>query len=161
MKHDHFKILISSCTTGKNVRWNGKNKLHKKITNWAEKHNVVLIPVCPEDLVFGTPRQPIRLIQVEEKIRVKKQNGDDVTEDLFSACKSIFESNPEATGFIGISRSPSCGINVGVKNLGRTTKAFMHTIRDFPTVEINQLKEESDFLSFLKRVRKFVGKNDF
>ena len=63
-----MKLLISACVLGEDVRWNGSNKLKKYVMDWAEKNSIELIPVCPENLAFGTPRPPIRLVQIEEKV---------------------------------------------------------------------------------------------
>ena len=54
--------------------WNGANKECDLITRWANELGLEIVPICPEDDLFGTPRGPIRLIQIGEKI----ESGDGV-----------------------------------------------------------------------------------
>ena len=146
-----MKILISACVFGKNVRWNGSNKNSEKIKKWARDNEIELVPVCPEDELFGTPRSTIKLIQIENEI-CAKMAGKDITGELDEKTKQLYERFPDAKGFIGIYGSPSCGISVGVKNLGKVTKGFMHKNADIPTVEIGQLKKDSQKEIFLNRI---------
>ena len=154
-----MKVLISSCVYGNKVRWNGSNKLHQEIVDWADRVGLELVPVCPEDELFGTPRRPIRLASVEGRT-VASMGSDDVYHLLVSKAQEIHSRHPDAVGFIGIAKSPSCGIAVGVRKLGTTIKAPMHAESEVPTVEINQLKTSRDPSLFLDRVvRYFVEKS--
>ena len=154
-----MKILISSCVYGNKVRWNGSSKLHKEIVEWSDRVGLELIPVCPEHELFGTPRKPIRLASVEGRT-VASMGSDDVYHLLISKAQQIHARHPDAVGFIGIAKSPSCGIAVGVRKLGTTIKAPMHAETGVPTVEINQLKTPRDRALFLDRVvRYFVQKS--
>ena len=49
-----MKILISSCVFGNRVRWNGTNRRSEEINEWAETMAYELVPVCPENELFGT-----------------------------------------------------------------------------------------------------------
>ena len=71
-----MKILVSSCVLGNNVRWNGSNKNSDSLNSWARENSIELVPVCPEDALFGTPRPPIRLIHVEGTTRFKMKDKD-------------------------------------------------------------------------------------
>ena len=115
--------------------------------------------MCPETKILGTPRPPIRLVYESEEIKAyaKKKN---IKRQLDSTCREIIKSQKDIVGFIGISRSPTCGISVGVKNLGRTIKGPMHDIPDFPTVEVSQIKSEEQRNIFLKRIKKFVNERN-
>ena len=154
-----MKILISSCLLGNEVRWNGAQKLNKKLLIWCEENNIELVPVCPENELFGTPRAPIRLVQIGEKTRAV-MSSKDVTDQLDEKCAEIFSLYPEAAGFIGIRGSPSCGISVGVKNAGKRTKGYMHKVAKIPTVDSNQLKKETQRVIFLKRLQRVQGKTE-
>ena len=44
-----MKILISACVYGEDVRWNGSNRHHQHIHDWAEEHGYELVPICPEN----------------------------------------------------------------------------------------------------------------
>ena len=154
-----MKVLISSCVYGNKVRWNGSSKLHQEIVDWADRVGLELVPVCPEDELFGTPRRPIHLASAEGRT-VASMGSDDVYHLLVSKAQEIHSRYPDAVGFIGIAKSPSCGIAVGVRKLGTTIKAPMHSEAGVPTVEINQLKTSRDRSLFLDRVvRYFVEKN--
>ena len=64
-----MKILISACVYGEDVRWNGSNRRHQHIHDWAEEHGFELVPICPEHELFGTPRSTIRLRAVDGEIK--------------------------------------------------------------------------------------------
>ncbi|MCP4626954.1 MAG: DUF523 domain-containing protein [bacterium] len=52
-----FKIGISSCLLGNEVRWNGGHKRDKYLTNTLGRY-VDYVPVCPEvEAGFGVPRE--------------------------------------------------------------------------------------------------------
>ena len=148
-----MKVLISSCLLGNNVRWNKQNKLNKKLLEWAESQGLELIPVCPEDELLGTPRPTIRLIQIEEKT-CAMHKGSDIMDSLRSKCKEIIDRYPDARGFIGIHGSPTCGIGVGVKNLGSVIKGVMHQECGKPTTQSNALRNERDKDIFIRRMKK-------
>ncbi len=148
-----MKVLISACLLGHNVRWNSGNKKNESIERWALESGISLVPVCPEDELFGTPRPPIRLIHIESETQAKMK-GQNISHLLNAKCEEIHRRHPDAAGFIGISRSPSCGISVGVKNLGRTIKGAMHKTTSIPTVEYNQIRSEKGKQAFLRRVIK-------
>ena len=150
-----MKILISSCVTGGNVRWNGANKKRHDILEWALENDIELIPICPEDELFGTPRQPIRLVQIEDKI-CAQMNRRDVAMDLKKKCKEILDRYPDAIGFIGIAKSPTCGMSVGVKNLGGFVKGAMHHVSFFPTTECNHMNNDYNKNTFLNRVKRYL-----
>jgi len=154
-----MKILISSCILGQNVRWNGSNKTDEGLIKWAKENGIELLPVCPENELFGTPRPPIRLIDVYGEIQAQMK-GEDVMGILDSKCQEIFKRYPDAVGFIGIANSPSCGVNVGVKGHGKTTKGSMHKISKISTIEINQLKNHNQRVIFLSRLDKHVNKSN-
>ena len=150
-----MQILISSCVLGNNVRWNAGNKADSDIREWADSHGFELVPVCPEDALFGTPRQPIRLHQVADQT-LAMMGERNVYPELVSKCREIFDLYPGAVGYIGIAKSPSCGISVGVKGAGRTMKAPMHSESSIPTTEINSMKTPAGRESFRKRVVKWA-----
>ena len=149
-----MKILVSACVMGQDVRWNGANKHCEDLSVWASKHGFELIPVCPEDFLFGTPRQPIRMIYEDQKITAKMGERD-VLPILSDCCEQIHKDHNDAVGFIGISGSPSCGVSVGVKNLGNFVKGQMHSHATIPSTEISQMRTEVQRDIFYKRVMKY------
>lgn len=152
-----MKVLISGCVAGLNVRWNKQNKAYEDIVGWAKRIGLELVPVCPEDELFGTPRKPIRLRSDDGKV-IAAMGSEDVYQELKDKAKEIHERYPDAAGFIGISRSPSCGMSVGVKGLGKTIKAPMHEYASIPSIDVNSLKSDRDKDIFLDRVVRYFTK---
>jgi len=150
-----MKVLISSCTLGKKVRWNGAHKHQPGIEEWAKENGIKLVHVCPENELFGTPRQNIRLIQIGNEVQAK-MGKEDVYGLMTSKSREIFDRHPDAIGFIGIANSPSCGMSAGVKNRGSVMKGPMHLQATFPTCEANQLKNEGGREVFLTRLYKYA-----
>ena len=148
-----MKVLISSCVLGNKVRWNKAHKKQDFIQDWAKENGIELIPVCPEDELFGTPRQNIRLLQIGEEVRAMK-GQEDVYSTLLAKSKEIYERHPDAAGFIGVANSPSCGMSAGVKNRGSTMRGVMHIESPVTSVEVNHLKSENHRESFLLRMSK-------
>lgn len=157
-RHPVYKILISSCVYGNNVRWNGTNRENDPIKVWAKENSFELIPVCPEDELFSTPRSPIRMTY-DSTIQAISA-GIDIYDDLIDKCEEIIARYPGAVGFIGIARSPSCGVSVGVRNLGKVIKGPMHMKAGFPTTEISSMNSEKNRDLFLSRIKKYIANND-
>ena len=151
------KVLISACVIGRNVRWSGGNKRYDKIKDWANENDIELVPVCPENDLFGTPRAKIRLRQEGEEVK-GIMKGKDIFPQLRDRCEQILLQYADAVGIIGIARSPSCGISVGVKNRGATMKAPMHASAPFPTTEINSLRTPQGLELFLRRIEKYESR---
>lgn len=149
-----MKVLISACVMGSDVRWNKQNKKNHQLIEWAEQSGIELVPICPEDELLGTPRDRIRLIQIDEKVCAHYRHQD-IMDRLEAKCREILQRHPDACGFIGIHGSPTCGISVGVKNLGTVIKGVMHRISHLPTVDSNVLKNEKNREVFLRRIRTF------
>ena len=152
-----MKILISSCVYGNDVRWNGTNRHHQEIHEWAEANGFELVPVCPEDELFGTPRSTIRLRAVDGEIKAFAGKKE-IYSQLQEKSQEIASRYKNVVGFIGISRSPTCGLSAGVKDLGRTIKAPMHQSLDCPTTEISSMNTEDNRQIFLERLRKYESR---
>ena len=147
-----MKVLVSACVFGKNVRWNGSNKISESVMKWAEDNEVELIPVCPENELFGTPRSTIRLVQIDNEI-VADMKSTNIMQQLDKKSIEILQRYPEAKGFIGIYGSPSCGISVGVKNLGNVVKGSMHKNATIPTTEAGHIGNSRSSKQFLDRLK--------
>jgi uncharacterized protein YbgA (DUF1722 family)/uncharacterized protein YbbK (DUF523 family) len=141
-----FKIGISSCLLGNEVRWNGGHKLDKYLTHTLGKF-VEYVPVCPEvEAGFGVPRESFRLVGDPDKPRlVTFKSKTDHTDRMVSwAEKRVRELEKEdLCGFIFKSDSPSSGmIRVKVYNekgmphkvgVGMFARAFM---AHFPLIPV-------------------------
>ena len=141
-----FKIGISSCLLGNEVRWNSGHKLDKYLTNTLGQF-VEYAPVCPEvEAGFGIPRESFRLVGDPDAPRLItfKSKTDHTDRMVTWAKKRVRELEKEdLCGFIFKSDSPSSGmIRVKVYNekgmphkvgIGIFARAFME---HFPLIPV-------------------------
>lgn len=108
--------LVSACLLGINCRFDGKNKLNKKILRLCKREGC--LPVCPE--IFGglsIPRVPCEIINGEGKdvlkgkARVLGQDKKDYTKYFLKGAREVLK----IAKIFGIKaailkeNSPSCG----------------------------------------------------
>ena len=104
-----MKVAISACLVGKSCRYDGTDNLNEALLKKLQ--DAELIPFCPEDDAFGTPRPTMDLIQKEECIEaVSNQSGEILSLPVRSYAKLFFDKYPDIDLFIGKDRSPSCGV---------------------------------------------------
>lgn len=107
-----MKIGVSSCLLGNACRYDGSGaKDHFVVEELARYFE--LIGYCPEEPVFGTPRDTIRLVEIENKIRVHiGKNGEDVTDKIENSSIQFAKKAKadELCGFVLKSKSPTCGM---------------------------------------------------
>lgn len=106
-----MKIGISGCLLGELCRYDGAGSKDLYVTSLMKYFTFV--SYCPEAAVFGTPRETIRLVDVDGKVKViTNQTKKDVTETLENISKEYLNSikNEKLCGFIFKSKSPSCGM---------------------------------------------------
>jgi len=141
-----FRIGISSCLLGNEVRWNAGHKLDKYLTRTLGKF-VEYVPVCPEvEVGLGVPRESMRLVGDPENPRLItfKSKTDHTDRMLTWVKKRVKELEKEdLCGFIFKSDSPSSGmIRVKVYNdkgmphkvgIGIFARAFM---QHFPLIPV-------------------------
>ena len=101
-----MNILVSSCLTGLDCKYNGGNNFSKKISTLMDKH--VIIPVCPE--IMGglpTPRPPAEI----SSGRIINKEGIDVTQNFETGAKKVLEIAKKYNCTIAVlkANSPSCG----------------------------------------------------
>ncbi len=103
------KIAISACLLGEACRYDGTDNRNEALL--AQLDDAELIPFCPEDHAFGTPRPTMDLIEKEEGIRaVSNETGEDLSVPVESYARDFFDSHLDIDLFIGKDRSPSCGV---------------------------------------------------
>jgi len=107
-----MKIGVSSCLLGNNCRYDGAGSKDSFVVNELSKY-FELVPYCPEAVVFGTPRESIRLVDIDGEIRViSNKIQKDVTKELTDISTQLalkaFDDN--LCGFVFKAKSPSCGI---------------------------------------------------
>lgn len=104
------KIVVSKCIEFAACRYNGLqigSPLVRKLQDFVD-----FMPVCPEaEIGLGIPREAVRLVLVDDQIRMRKSmSGDDHTREMLEFSEKFLSDLPAVDGFILKSRSPSCGI---------------------------------------------------
>jgi uncharacterized protein YbbK (DUF523 family) len=104
------KIAVSKCLLGYECRYDGKSKKDDNILSLANRYR--LIPFCPEEEAYGTPRDTIRVEYKNNQLRVVKNiDNTDVTDTLMAEIKKVAKMIEDESIDIVIlkSKSPSCG----------------------------------------------------
>ncbi len=107
-----MKIGVSSCLLGNQCRYDGAGSKFDFVVDDLSKY-FELVPYCPEEIIFGTPRESIRLVDVNGEIRViSNQVQKDVTNELTEISQTLAQKafDDNLCGFIFKAKSPSCGI---------------------------------------------------
>jgi len=114
------KILVSACLLGVNCKYNGKNNYNEKLVKFLLNKKLIL-PICPEVVVFGKKRKKIwysngtgkDIIDKKQNVKMINSSGDVVTEKLLKICRKISKVAKELKIKYAIlkERSPSCGVN--------------------------------------------------
>ena len=149
-----FRIGISSCLLGNEVRWNAGHKLDKYLTRTLGQF-VEYVPVCPEvEVGLGIPRESMRLVGDPDKPRLItfKSKTDHTDRMVAWAKKRVKELEKEdLCGFVFKSDSPSSGmIRVKVYNekgmphkigIGIFARAFMEHFPLIPVEDDGRLND--------------------
>jgi uncharacterized protein YbbK (DUF523 family) len=105
-------VAISACLLGDFCRYDGSNNLNQELLERLKGYN--LVPFCPEDYAFSTPRPTMDLIQEDEVILVRSNlDSSDLSKPILSYAKEFFKKYPNIELFIGKDRSPSCAVCSG------------------------------------------------
>jgi len=111
---DKERILIgtSSCLLGEKVRYDKSHKHHSYITSTLGQF-FSFRPFCPEMAIgLGTPRETIRLVQVDDEVRAvgTKTPDHDVSDALRNNAEAQQHWHKDLCGYILKKDSPSCGM---------------------------------------------------
>lgn len=111
--------MVSACLIGDPVRYDGAHKRNPFITEQLASA-VEIIRVCPEvEAGFGTPREPIELLNSAGDVRVHTVHSKrDVTDSLSQFANKWLSATKSTNvdGFVLKRGSPSCGVaNVKVR----------------------------------------------
>jgi len=107
-----MKIGISSCLIGNLCRYDGAHSKDAFVFNVLQKY-FEIVPYCPEHMIFGSPRETIRLVRNAEDVKVTTSKGQkDVTKELDDISKScaLEIADDDICGFVLKSKSPTCGM---------------------------------------------------
>ncbi|MCF6205919.1 MAG: DUF523 domain-containing protein [Sulfurovum sp.] len=103
------KIAISACLLGEACRYDGTDNRNEVLLEKLK--GMEMVPFCPEDHAFGTPRPTMDLIAKEEGVRaVSNESGNDLSDPVIAYAKDFFDAHGDIDLFIGKDRSPSCGV---------------------------------------------------
>ena len=109
MSKEKSNVAISACLLGCACRYDARDNFNDTLLSSLESFN--LIPFCPEDYTFGTPRPTMDLIVNDSTLRaISNENHDDLSIPIFSYAQKFFIENPNIELFIGKDRSPSCAV---------------------------------------------------
>jgi len=103
------KIAISACLLGRTCRYDGRE--NRDIALLDKLKSDKLIPFCPEDFCYGTPRPTMDLVETEQGIRaLSNLTGADLSAPIIAYAEAFFDTHPDIDLLIGKDRSPSCGV---------------------------------------------------
>lgn len=106
------KVALSACLLGCTCRYDGDDNLNTPLLECLASYEI--IPFCPEDYCFGTPRPTMDLIQENNTVSaVSNESKENISEPIRTYAKAFFENNPDIKLFIGKDRSPSCAVKSG------------------------------------------------
>ncbi len=161
-----IKIGLSACLSGDEVRYNGQGCLDKLVMNELDEY-FEYHKVCPEMAIgLGTPRETIRLVKMDDEIRLRTTKSDkDYTQEMSQFAESDMErlKDLELSGFIFKKGSPSCGAyRVKIydekghplmeKTAGAYSLQFQKTFPYVPVEEDGRLNDAPLFENFIFRV---------
>jgi len=160
-----FKVGISSCLLGEEVRYNGQHKLDRYLRDTLGEY-VEWVPVCPEvECGLPIPREPMHLKGTVESPRlVSTKSGTDHTERMQKWIERKLKEleKQELCGFVFKTRSPSSGMR-GIrvfkekgKPIGHGTGlfagAFMKTFPLLPVEDEGRLNDAGLRENFIERL---------
>jgi len=102
------RVVISACLLGELCRYDGKTKKIKSVVEAFKEYEI--IPFCPEAPLFGTPRERISVVEIEDEHRIiTDESKRDVTQQLKNEILSFIKKNQDIDAIVLKSKSPSCG----------------------------------------------------
>ena len=160
-----FRLGISRCLLGDEVRFDGEHKRDSFLTDVFGRY-VEWVPVCPEvEAGLGTPREAMRLVGDPQNPRlVTIKSGTDHTRALETLTKNRIAQLMELdlSGYVFKKGSPSCGIErVRIYNaegipsrngVGLFARAFIEQFPLIPVEEEGRLCEPTLRENFIERV---------
>jgi len=117
-------VAVSACLLGESCRYDATDNRNELLLTLLEGKEVV--PFCPEDFAFGTPRPTMDLVKRDGDIRaISNETGEDLSDPVIAYAEAFFDRHPDIDLFIGKDRSPSCGVCTA-----RCYDAHRHLISD-------------------------------
>lgn len=142
------KVAVSACLLGQKCRYDATD--NKDIELISKLEEVQIIPFCPEDFAFGTPRPTMDIVRTSEGDRaISNKTGKDLSSPIEHYATMFFDRHPDIDILIGKDRSPSCGVCSARlydenKNLLSSSEAGLMVkeahIRDIPCVDAEKFR---------------------
>ena len=108
-----FRIGISCCLLGENVRYDGGHKRDACLVETFGRF-IEWVPVCPEvEMGLGTPRETLRLVRIGENVRmVMPKTGADHSDAMRNFARRRLRDleKEDLCGYVLKKGSPSCGM---------------------------------------------------
>jgi len=103
------KVALSACLLGCSCRYDANHNLNQTLLELLKSYEV--IPFCPEDHCFGTPRPTMDLVENKNEIlAISNESKKNLSFPLQNYAYDFFSKNAEIKLFIGKDRSPSCAV---------------------------------------------------
>lgn len=103
------KIAVSACLLGQKCRYDGTDNTNETLLEKLKDFQ--LIPFCPEEHAFGTPRPTMDLVRTQKGDKaISNQTGKDLSVPVELYAATFFDTHREIDLLIGKDRSPSCGV---------------------------------------------------
>ena len=104
------KVAISACLMGYQCRYDATDNLNRELLEQLKGFK--LVPFCPEDYAFGSPRPTMDLVRNKESLdAISNITGESLSQPIRVYAQTFFDAHPDLELFIGKDRSPSCGVN--------------------------------------------------
>lgn len=105
------KVALSACLLGCPCRYDANHNLNETLLELLSAYEI--IPFCPEEHCFGTPRPTMDLIQEEEVVAISNENNKNISAPIIQYAEDFFDVNSDIELYIGKDRSPSCAVASG------------------------------------------------
>ncbi len=161
------RIGVSSCLVGQEVRYDGRHKRDRFLTDVLGAH-VDFVPVCPElEVGMGVPREPIRLVAAAGRtggirlLGVRTETDHTAAMASFSARRIPELAGLGLRGYVFKKDSPSCGVyrvrvwkdgQASRDGVGMFARAFRAALPLVPVEEEGRLADPRLRESFVERV---------
>jgi uncharacterized protein YbbK (DUF523 family) len=102
-------IAVSACLLGEKCRYDATD--NKNITLLKQLEDKRVVPFCPEEYAFGSPRPTVDLIRTTSGDKaISNETGEDLSSPVIAYANRFFDAHPDINLVIGKERSPSCGV---------------------------------------------------
>jgi len=106
------KVALSACLTGISCRYDADDNLNESLLKQLDAYEIV--PFCPEDYCFGTPRPTMDLVDNGETVdAISNESSLNLSTPIYAYAEKFFKQHPDIELFIGKDRSPSCAVCSG------------------------------------------------